>query len=182
MVSEQEAEQRKKQEAARKRIEQSSLKNQMTFTPDQASNQQWELPTHDTDAPMHRTFAAIGTRTVPARSEFDLEQQEQEIIENLEREELDRLGREDDEMKPWQSAETVKRSEMAEMEERVTRDVESVLLNQKPSDMTVRPSRSFFDFDEDQRKMEEWDAEQEKRRQVWCSVYPPGGTDVVYAH
>ena len=55
---------------------------------------------------------------------------------------------------------------MAEMEEKVTRDVEYVLLNQKPSSMKVKPSRSFFDFDEDQRKMAEWDAEQEKQRQV----------------
>lgn len=53
-----------------------------------------------------------------------------------------------------------------EIERRVMRDMESTMRDQRDSPSSVRTSRSFFNFEEEQKRMQEWGEQQERLRQV----------------
>lgn len=122
----------------------------------------------------------FGTGTFGYKSEYDLEQAEREIIENLEREEKARTDK--GPLPPWRDSERNRKPtsgyRMEDVEARVAKDMEITMESRPDKDKPIRSSMRFFDFEEDQKKMEEWNKENERRIKVrwytglnhWCNL------------
>ena len=138
-----------------------------------------EAPSYGHDNNNVTSTMSFGTGTYGYKQEYDLEQAEREIIANLEREEKANSA-----VPPWRDAPTEKARNgglkpwkssgqlssggfgMNEVEARTIRDMESTLEGRPVEEKTIKSSMRFFDFEADQKRMEEWSKENDRRNKV----------------
>ena len=81
-------------------------------------------------------------------------------------------GKQEKQMRSWKSMEYLRPGAAVaveiDFEERVSRDVESML--QSRPKLQVQSSKRFFDLDVEKKRMQKWNEEQEKKRQVQQSM------------
>ena len=116
----------------------------------------WEQPKDDADCGVKRSWNS--------KEDLEIERREREIIENLEREERQKIT-------PAKSLDYGKRDFKREQEkekqqevvERVEKDFESSL---QSTPKPAQSRKSLFNLDAERAKMQQWQEEQDKQRQV----------------